>query len=118
MAEAGWCVFAPTGRHLDRDGRRRPIAGPAHLRHPVDPPGRRVGGGGVSTGWGRTRLATVRLLPYWALVAWTIWQKPGGASLRRRVVISIVMVVGALLLVPLIFVIPWTRRWYWFWRTA
>ncbi len=72
----------------------------------------------VRKGWWWHLVATVLLLPYWALVAWTIWQKPGGASLGRRIAISVVMVVGALLLIPLVFIIPWTRRWYWFWRTS
>jgi hypothetical protein len=63
-------------------------------------------------------VASVVLFPFWAMVAWTIWQKPGGASVARRLVLSVVMIIGALLLIPLVVVIPWTRRWYWFWRTA
>jgi len=72
----------------------------------------------VSRGWWWHLVATVFLFPFWSLVAWTVWQKPGGASLGRRFVISTVLTAASLLVVPLLFIIPWTRRWYWYWRSA
>ena len=65
--------------------------------------------------WGEAALICVLgwLYLVWPIIVFTIWQRPGERSLLKRLAVAVGM--SILLVVPLtalMFVVPWSRDWY------
>jgi hypothetical protein len=57
------------------------------------------------------------LVPYYPVVALTIWQRPSGQPVGRRVAWASVLTLSAVLVVGLPAFVVFSRRWYWLYRT-
>jgi hypothetical protein len=72
----------------------------------------------VSRGWWWHQLGMFGLAPIYPVIALTVWQRPSGQPLARRIIWALAMTLGASLLIGLPAAIMFSRRWYWLYRTG
>jgi hypothetical protein len=109
--------------------RRDPPMNPSPAPPPAHQPAGYVDGGSAlvrgaysSTEWAQVRegwwwhVVAMVLVPPYAVVALTVWQRPSGQPLLRRVGWATLAAAGALLVVGLPAFVLFSRRWYWWHR--
>ena len=67
--------------------------------------------------WWWHTVGMLLLLPWYALVALTVWQMPSQQTLLRRVAWASMLTLGAIALVGIPPFVVFSRRWYWIWRS-
>lgn len=71
----------------------------------------------VSRAWWWHTVGMLLVLPWYALVALTVWQMPSHQTLLRRIAWASMLTLGALALVGIPPFVLFSRRWYWIWRS-
>src|SRR6476620_2472413 len=70
----------------------------------------------VRKAWWWHTVGMIWLLPFYSVVALTLWQRPSRQSLGRRALWSTAMTVAALSVIGLPAFVAFSRRWYWLYR--
>ena len=70
----------------------------------------------VRKAWWWHTVGMIWLLPFYSVVALTLWQRPSRQSLGRRALWSTAMTLAALSVIGLPAFVAFSRRWYWLYR--